>query len=51
MNQEEIAGNSRFYLVLAALLLAITIFGGVDLAIDAPDGVLNPHVAIEFAFV
>ena len=51
MNQEEISGHSRFYLVLAALLLAITIFGGIDLVLDAPDGVLNLHVVIEFAFV
>jgi DNA-binding CsgD family transcriptional regulator len=51
MNHDQSLGESRFPIVLAVLLLAVSVFGVVDLVLDAPDGVLSLHVLVELGFV
>jgi DNA-binding CsgD family transcriptional regulator len=43
--------DPRFRGGLTALLIAIALFGAIDLALDRPASLLSPHVLFELAFI
>lgn len=51
MNEERNESDGRLRLLLAGVLLVSVIGGAVDLALDAPDSLLSPHVIYEVVLI